>query len=998
MASVSSDPHASSPEAGSVFLYESILENLRDGVLAVDLKGRIQTFNPAAEELFGLRREEVVGEAFAGVFLELEGTDAFVQAVLDAVYEAETIHHARTEYPGPEGPRTLAVTTTFLEGALPSGESERLGVIAVVSDVTALEELQKSRAATATLRAEALVRAFREHGHLAAALDPLSELPPAPPAVLTPSHHGLDEEDTDTRYSVALGSGVCELTLAELVAELRACYCGALGAQYAHVDDPEARAWLRLGLEDPAARELPPREKQLRILRKLTEAEVFEAFLQRNFQRAKRFSLEGGETLIPLLDQAIEAAAQAGVERVVIGMSHRGRLNVLVNLLGVPVADILRRFARFEADDGGAGKGDVSFHLGASGRRRASCGREVGLDLCFNPSHLEFVAPVVLGRARALAEGRGDPCSGAVLPVILHGDAAFAGQGIVQETLNLGGLAAYGVGGAIHVVVNNQIGFTTSPDQGRATRYATDVGRMLQVPILHVNGERPEAVDRAIRLATAFRARFRRDVVLDLFCFRRRGHMELDDPTMTQPALYSRIAERPLLRETYARNLVALGQITEAEATAEVDCAREALEGALGALEVEVASLPRAPEQGPEPQPEPARAPRVDPASATALLPERLRELLEALGTAPGGFDLHPKVAAVLRGRRAMASGKRPVTWAAGEMLAYASLAAEGVPVRLTGQDSERGTFGHRHAVLHDQQTGERYRPLDGLGAEGARAQIHNSPLSEAAVLAFEFGYSLETTPGLVIWEAQFGDFANGAQVVIDQFVVSCQEKWGLRSGLCLLLPHGLEGGGPEHSSARPERFLQLAAGENLEVVFLSTAAQVFHRLRAQARVPGPPLVVFSPKRALQLPAASSPLATLSAGSFEPLLVDHPAAPPDRVLLCAGPLGAELVAQRERRGVAATVVRVERLHPFPEDALAATLAELPGDLPVVWVQQEPANMGAASWVLGKLSRLAPGRRVDLVARPRRANPAVGSGAAHEREARAILDRALGPIP
>jgi 2-oxoglutarate dehydrogenase E1 component len=693
--------------------------------------------------------------------------------------------------------------------------------------------------------------------------------------------------------------------------------------------------------------------------------------------------------LIPLLDHAIERASEHGIEDVVIGMSHRGRLNVMANLLDFPPSNIFRRFEEFEAASDPIRIGDVPFHLGMETTRRTAAGRTMRLSLCFNPSHLEFVGPVVLGRARArLDRGRTDEGPINVLPLIVHGDAAFAGQGIVQELLNLSRLPGYATGGTVHVVLNNQIGFTTQPEHGRSTQYASDVARMLQIPVFHVNGEHPEAVDRVIRLALDFRTHWRRDVVVDMYCFRRHGHMEQDDPTFTQPILYQAIARQAPLRETYTANLVKLGQVTGAEAEAIAVQSRRSLEHELARV-----TAAKTPDAVPSPTlPEDTAGEPMDEPD-TALPRAQLISLLQRLSVLPEGFETHPKIGALLRRRRAMAQGKSRLDWATGETLAYASLLASGRTVRLTGEDSERGTFGHRHAVLHDQRSAATWTPLATLSPDQGRCAFHNSPLSETGVLAFEFGYSLEEPDGLIIWEAQFGDFANVAQVIIDQFIVSSTVKWRQSSGLCLFLPHGLEGQGPEHSSARPERFLQLAACDNVDIVHLTTASQVFHRLRLQAlRKPRRPLIAFTPKRLLQHAAASSPLDEFCDARFRPVLADVESGTVQHILLCCGQIFADLERERQKqKEPAIAIVRMEQLYPFPETGLARALARYPAGTTLTWVQEEPENMGPWRWLRPQLEELLGDRYLlRWAARPEQPSPAVGSQALHQQQQQQLL--------
>jgi len=851
---------------------------------------------------------------------------------------------------------------------------------------------------TRQLRVDQLVRAYRERGHVLARLDPLGFREIVVHPELDPAHYGLSSEDLDERFSVQLGAEALSLPLREILARLREAYCGSTGIQYMHVDDLERQAWLRERLEDPAhRRELLP-DEQRRLLSKLTDAEVLETFLHQKFAGAKRFSLEGAETLIPLLDTAVGEAARHGVRHVVIGMAHRGRLNVLANLLGKPPARIFREF-QDRADDVPARGDDVKYHLGFEATRVLPSGDSMDVSLTVNPSHLEFVGAVVLGRARALQEERKDESGAEVLPVIIHGDAAFAGQGVVQELFNLSALPGYATGGALHVIVNNQIGFTTPPEESRSSQYATDVARMLQIPIFHVNGERPEAVHRVLQLALEFRATFRSDVVVDMYCYRKHGHNENDEAAFTQPLVAACIAEREPIRLSFARNIVALGAITEAETEEIARASRARLDAQLEESrrdEDPTAAPSRSTGRSAQPIGGPSSSvPEVD----TSVPQERLATLLRRSVELPDGFAVHRVIERLRKGRLDMALGERPVDWSAAEVLAFATLVTEGHPVRLSGQDSQRGTFGHRHAVLHDQRSGATCCPLARLAPDQAPFRVFNSPLSETAVLGFDWGYSLERPDGLTIWEAQFGDFANVAQVIVDQFVSSAEQKWGLLSGLALFLPHGFDGQGPEHSSARLERFLALAARDNIQVVNLTTASQLFHCLRRQVkRAWRKPLVVMSPKGLLKHPAAASPLSDFAEGRFHPILVDvaRPMAHASRVLLCSGKIAHELARERATRdGESAAIVRIEQLHPFPEAELRAVLGSVAAGSRLAWIQEEPENMGAWRYVEDRLAALLPAKaRLDVVARPESASPATGSRARHEREQAGLIERAF----
>jgi 2-oxoglutarate dehydrogenase E1 component len=963
---------------------------MRDGVMSIDLNGRVTTFNGAAEKILGLNRTDVIGKTLLETVFDLPGSDDFVQVILDAIYESSVTHHRRVTLPVGSDVRRLSVTTSFLfESDGDAGESERVGVVAVFGDITEVERLRDEVQAMAALRVEQLVRAYRERGHVLASLDPLGQVSRQEHVELDPQHYGIGEGELAETFTFLWGGTAVRWPLHQILDELRTVYCGSVGVQYMHIDDLDIQGWLRQRLEGPDFRTPLSRAEQVHILRKLVDAEIFETFLQTEFSRAKRFSLEGAETLIPLLDRAIEKAVRQGVTDVIIGMSHRGRLNVLANILEVEAGQLFGRFEQLDSGRDADSDGDVRFHLGVEVKRETTDARPVHISLCFNPSHLEFVGPVVMGRARARQESKEHDDKASVLPIIIHGDAAFAGQGVVQEMFNLSRLEGYDTGGTVHIILNNQIGFTTQPRQSRSTQYPSDVARMLQIPIFHVNGEQPEAVNRVIRLALDFRKAWGRDVVVDMYCYRRRGHMELDDPSCTQPLLYQAIEDRPPIRDAYSENLLRLGNVSVEEAAAIESESRRVLEAALKEAKAAVLSDVAA-----DAGPRAASSPGV----STGVSRDAVSGLLRRLGQIPEGFDAHPKVAAVMRRRQSMAKGKQRVDWATGEALAYATLLVDGCSIRLTGQDSERGTFAHRHAVLHDAKTGAMCVPLSTVGGSGSGAfSVQNSPLTETAVMAFEFGYSIEAEKDLVIWEAQFGDFANVAQVIIDQFLVSSDAKWRQPSGLVLFLPHGLEGQGPEHSSARPERFLQLCANGNVEVAYLSTASQVFHRLRQQAMEPSRrPLIAFTPKKMLQKPTASSPLDEFCGGAFRPVIPDPEMPTADRVLLCSGQLGADVLEERARRGAPAAVVRLERLYPFPGEQLIDAVSRHPKGVPLVWVQEEPENMGAWRWLRPHLEEVMQNNPIRFVARPERASPATGSVAIHQREQQTLFDKTFGP--
>ncbi len=761
----------------------------------------------------------------------------------------------------------------------------------------------------------------------------------------------------------------------------RRCYCGTIGAEFMHMIENEPRSWVQEQMEG-----VPPEPDQAAILRALVEAEIFEEVLQSFYPGTKRFSVEGIAALIPLLAQVLESSAALGVNEAVIGMSHRGRLNVLVQIVGKSPVDIM---AEFEDVDPRSvlGGGDVKYHIGATGTYRTKNG-VVQVRVVSGPSHLEAVDPVALGRVRAKQVRAGADGQKKILPILIHGDAAFAGQGIAAETLNFASLAGYSVGGVLHIIANNLIGFTANPNELYSSRFSSDVARRLSIPIFHVNGEDPEAVVRVGRMASEFRAKFSRGAVIDVVGFRRHGHSEIDDPTMTQPILYGKIKDHPPLWKLYAgeNGISAEGMIEEARSRY-----RKAKKEAAGATSKPRLSVLPAYWSG-------YRGGAYDPALEvdTGLTPERIAEIASKINKIPAGFHVHPKVRRILERQEAMIRGERPVDFGLAETLAFASLLLEGIPVRLSGQDSRRGTFGQRHAVLVDAETGQEHIPLARLDPPGARFDVLNSMLSEAAVLGFEYGYSRESPDALVLWEAQFGDFVNGAQVIVDQFIAAAEDKWGLLAGLVLLLPHGYEGQGPEHSSARLERFLQLAAEDNFQICQPSTSAQYFHLLRRQAmRSWRKPLVVMTPKSMLRHPDASSPLSEFSHPRFLTVLPETEIDSATRLIVCSGKIGRELRGERKRRGdTSSAIVFVEQLYPFPESELAAELSRHPGASEVIWVQEEPANMGALATMLPRLKELAGGRPVRSVRRKESASPATGSAKAHELEQQALLNLAF----
>ena len=856
-------------------------------------------------------------------------------------------------------------------------------------------------------RVDQLVRAFRVRGHAIAELDPLGRGRKHHPE-LEIGYYGLSDADLDQPFSSRTMPGAPVMSLRRITQRLHNTYCRHIGVQYMHIDDLQVQSWLQARMEDTENRRVLSAHEQRRILRKLTEAELFETFIHKKYLGAKRFSLEGAESLLPLLDLAIEAAASQGVDHVVIGMAHRGRLNVLSNILGKKPSQI---FEEFEDKDPHAfiGRGDVKYHAGFDSIRVTDAGTPIHLSLAFNPSHLEFVGPVVQGRVRGKQERQQDRSRDRVLGLVIHGDAAFAGQGVVQESLNMSQLPGYETGGTIHVIVNNQVGFTTPPESSRSSAYATDVAKMLEIPVFHVNGEHPDAVAQTIQVAMEFRRRFKRDVVIDMYCFRRHGHNEGDEPRFTQPVMYQWVDRQPSVRESYVKNLIELGDIDAATADRIADECRERLEAGLNAARGGEADESN----------KAARAAQLELDAIwsryhggywrlaeevkTGVPTDRLSALLRATTQVPEGFVINRKLERIVAQRVEMADGSKPLDWSAGEALAFATLVTEGTPVRLSGQDAGRGTFAHRHSVWHDQRDGSPYVPLDHLQPDQARFAVFDSPLSETGVLAFDYGFSLEWPDSLVIWEAQFGDFANGAQVIIDQFISSSEDKWSRLSGLVLMLPHGFEGQGPEHSSARLERFLTLAAEDNIQVMNLSTPAQLFHALRRQQhRALRKPLVIMTPKSLLRHPAAISTLRDLSDGAFQPILDDAVVEPEKvrRVLLCSGKVYYELAAEREARGAwDHAIVRIEQLYPVADDELQAALDRYPNATEARWVQEEPVNMGAWVFLRFRLGGKLGGRLAfTRVTRPESASPATGSKASHEIEQRHVVEGAFGDNP
>ena len=842
-----------------------------------------------------------------------------------------------------------------------------------------------------TARVQELIHAYRVRGHLMADIDPLEYLQRTHPDLEIESH-GLTLWDLDREFATGGFGGKRWMKLREILGVLRDSYCRTVGVEYMHIQDPDQRAWLQERIEVRHSK--PPREEQLRILRTLNAAEAFETFLQTKYVGQKRFSLEGGESTIPLLDAVLTASADAELNEVCIGMPHRGRLNVLANIAGKSYGQIFREFEGEYGEESVQGSGDVKYHLGTQGTFTSQHGTSVDVYLAANPSHLEAVNPVLEGIVRARQDLLPrDTFS--VLPVLMHGDAAFAGQGVVVETLQLSQLRGYRTGGTIHLIVNNQVGFTTSPRYSRSTTYCTDPARIIQAPIFHVNGDDPEACVYVALLAFEFRQQFHKDVAIDLVCYRRRGHNEADDPSLTQPTMYQLIDQKRSVRKIYTENLIGRGDISVEEAEAALRDYRDQLERVFQETHEDVESdetsseVVRTGQQTLAPQ---TPAFEVE----TSITREVVDRVVNSQLQMPEGFTVHPRLAPQLA-RRAEMVENDTIDWGMGEALAIGSLLTEGRTVRLAGQDTRRGTFGHRHAVIVDAKTGWQYKPLKQCYENGGKLYVFDSPLSEYAAMGFEYGYSVARPDALVMWEAQFGDFVDGAQTIIDEFISSGEQKWAQRSPLVLLLPHGFEGQGPDHSSARIERFLQLCAQDNMTVAMPTTPASFFHLLRWQAlSTLTRPLIVFTPKSMLRLKAAQSATADFTEGHFDAVIADTTADPSAvrRVLLCSGKVYYDLAAERAKRGATDTaIVRLERLYPIPHVTLPRALAPFVGAEEVRWVQEEPANQGAWSFMAMNLPQVI-GRALVPITRPASSSPAVGSHQRHEEEQERLVHAAF----
>jgi 2-oxoglutarate dehydrogenase E1 component len=855
-------------------------------------------------------------------------------------------------------------------------------------------------------RATSFIQAYRDHGHRLSTIDPLGSEPPGHPE-LDPSFFGTSLEELRELPASLVFANARDESLADRLERFRKAYCGTIGYEFEHLQDPDVVRWLRDQVEDGTHTSAFEPGDQVRLLQRLTEVESLEQFLHRAYVGQKRFSIEGTEMMVPMLDLALSEAARVGGQQVVLGMAHRGRLNVLAHTVGLGYREIIREFEGIEAKGAFTveGTGDVKYHQGAQGERNLPNGSTVRITLAPNPSHLEFVNPVVTGMTRALQntgyEQDATQDTAAVVPILIHGDAAFAGEGVVAETLNLGRLAGYTTGGTVHIIVNNQLGFTTLPVHGRSTQYSSDLAKGFSFPIIHVNADDPEACLAAVRLAMAYRSEYHDDIVIDLVGYRRYGHNEGDEPGYTQPLSTAAIKKHPPIRKLYGDSLVNDAILTPQDVEAMQERVAEYLHDARRQIQSQGES--RA-ELGDD----------IVLETQGVVAPDVPLEVLAEINTAaiatPAGFTVHPKLARVMARREEGFGPAFRVDWAHAEALAFGSLLREGIPIRLTGQDTQRGTFSHRHIVFHDVKTGEEHRPLADFG--NARFEVHNSPLSEMAVLGFEYGFSVASRRALVLWEAQFGDFANAAQVTVDQFVASGWEKWGQLASLVMLLPHGYEGQGPEHSSARLERFLQLCAEDNMRVVSPSTPAQYYHLLRRQAHArPQRPLVVMSPKSLLRHPDAASPVSDLVHDNFISVLDDPDAdapgaegAPLDRLavtrlLLCSGKLFYDLAGSDSREGARnVAIARLEQLYPFPASETQQLVARYPNLQEVVWVQEEPRNMGALAFVGPRLRTVVPREvKLDYATRPERASPAEGRHIDHVVDQARVIREALGEL-
>ncbi len=877
----------------------------------------------------------------------------------------------------------------------------KISKMRVRTEATVAHDSQATEYERKQVRVLQLIGAYRQRGHQRASLDPLNLVEREPVPDLDLHFHQLSEADLDTVFQVgSLYFGSADATLREIRDGLERTYCHKVGAEFMHIVDTEQRHWIMSRMESVRSAPEFTRDQRVGILRRLIKAEGLEKSLGSKYPGTKRFGLEGGESLIPMLSEAVHRIGGYGAKEVVLGMAHRGRLNVLINILGKNPSEL---FDEFEGKAEYTGSGDVKYHQGFSSNLMTA-GGEVHLALAFNPSHLEIVSPVVEGSVRARQDRRDDPVGDTVVPIVMHGDAAFAGQGVVMETFQMSQTRAYKTGGTLHIVINNQVGFTTSrQEDARSTEYCTDVAKMVQAPIFHVNGDDPEAVVFVTQLAVDFRNTFKRDVVIDLVCYRRRGHNEADEPSVTQPAMYQLIKNHPTTRDLYAERLISENVLTVEEDTELKERYRESLDRG----EPLVSSLVMKPNTSLFVDWTPYLGHEWTAECDTSAPISRLTELSDKLGETPEGFTVQRQVKKLLEDRHKMGQGAMEINWGFAETMAYATLLTEGFPVRMTGQDVGRGTFSHRHAVLHNQKEEGYHIPLQHLAEDQAEFKIYDSLLSEEAVLAFEYGYATTSPKHLVIWEAQFGDFANGAQVVIDQFITSGEHKWARLCGLTMLLPHGYEGQGPEHSSARLERYLQLCAEHNIQVCMPTTPAQVYHMLRRQAIRPlRKPLVVMSPKSLLRHKEATSTLEELADGKFETVLddVDKPdPAKVRRIILCSGKVFYDLrAARRERELDDVALIRIEQLYPFPQQDLEAVINKYSAIEDAVWCQEEPMNQGAWYASQHHMRRVIQRHKVDVYLRytGREASASVSAGytALHVKEQEQFINEALGPMP
>jgi len=891
------------------------------------------------------------GEFLGRVKELIMGQDSFYEEIFDALQITATpIHWAHDQHP-----------SLFGDGKTSNDLEKQAGVLR-------------------------LINRYRVRGHMIADLDPLGNSPHYHPE-LDPSNFGLTLWDLDREFSTGGLGGLKRGTLRRILAVLRAAYCKKIGIEFRHIQDPVEKDWIQEQIEPEETRQKLINTLRMSILQNLVSAELFEKFMHLKFVGHKRFSLEGGETVISLLAVILSELANSDVKEAVLGMAHRGRLNVMANIIGTPIAKILSEFEENIDPYATQGSGDVKYHLGSSGNFHSPSGNDIFVSLAPNPSHLEWVNPVIEGIVRAKQDRRGDTVREEIAPILIHGDAAFSGQGVAYETLNLSQLYGYKTGGTIHLVINNQIGFTTPAKEGRSSAYATDVARSVQAPIFHVNGDDPEAAVRTALLAVKFRQRFKKDTVIDMYCYRRHGHSETDEPSFTQPLLYRKIQKRPSVLTIYCQKLIREGVISQES----FDKLKEQFQKKLKTAYEEsqksgqnfTPDIPLAVSQ--------EDLVEFQPTGGTAVEMDMLKKVAQAITFLPDNFHLHPKLSSFIEKRRKLVEEETDIDWSYAESLAFGTLVYEGTPVRLSGQDSARGTFSQRHAVLSDYKTGKEYIPLQHISMDQAPFEVYDSLLSEAAVLGFEFGYSAADPLSLVIWEAQFGDFANGAQVIIDNFISSSESKWGQPCDLVLLLPHGYEGQGPEHSSARLERFLALCADDNMRVCFPTTPSQYFHLLRSQMRDEKQvPLVVLTPKSILRHPKAVSPPQGFSEGQFEMVLDDTVIKDKEnveRVLVCSGKLYYELSEEREKRKVRdVAIVRIEQLYPYPEWNFSKLLSGYKNARNIIWVQEEPRNMGAWTYIHYRMSQnLSFGKSLLYVGRPESSSTATGSYQAHRKE-------------